>query len=46
MLLAFSVLNIQLSHFYAVDTFANLFIVATMYFLLVATASAAGLTTP
>ena len=33
-LLSFSVLNIQLSHFYAVDTFANLFIVATIYFLL------------
>jgi YYY domain-containing protein len=32
-LLSFSVLNIQLSHFYAVDTYANLFIVATMYFL-------------
>ncbi len=27
-------LNIQLSHFYAVDTFANLFILATIYFLL------------
>ena len=35
-LLAISVLNIQLSHFYAVDTFANLFIVATMYFLVAA----------
>ncbi|MGE5464452.1 MAG: DUF2298 domain-containing protein [Syntrophothermus sp.] len=33
-LLAFSVLNIQLSHFFAVDTFANLFILATIYFLL------------
>jgi asparagine N-glycosylation enzyme membrane subunit Stt3 len=33
-LLSFSVLNIQLSHFYAVDTFANLFILATIYFLL------------
>jgi YYY domain-containing protein len=33
-LLSFSVLNIQLSHFYTVDTYANLFIVATMYFLL------------
>ena len=33
-LLSFSVLNIQLSHFYAVDTFANFFIVATLYFLL------------
>jgi len=32
-LLSLSVLNIQLSHFYAVDTFANLFVVATMYFL-------------
>jgi len=32
--LSFSVLNIQLSHFYAVDTFANLFIVATIYFLI------------
>ncbi len=38
MLLAFSVLNIQLSHFYTVDTFANLFIVATMFFLLRAVA--------
>lgn len=36
-LLALSVLNIQLSHFYAVDTYANLFIVATMYFLISAT---------
>ncbi|HET6847120.1 MAG TPA: glycosyltransferase family 39 protein, partial [Anaerolineales bacterium] len=34
--LALSVFNIQLSHFYAVDTFANLFIVATFYFLIVA----------
>jgi YYY domain-containing protein len=33
-LLSFSVLNIQLSHFYTVDTFANLFILATIYFLL------------
>ena len=33
-LLSFSVLNIQLSHFFAVDTFANLFILATIYFLL------------
>jgi hypothetical protein len=33
-LLSFSVLNIQLSHFYTVDTYANLFIVATMFFLL------------
>lgn len=39
MLLSFSVLNIQLSHFYAVDTFANLFIVATLYFLLRAVTS-------
>lgn len=38
-LLALSVLNIQLSHFYAVDTFANLFIVATLYFLVSATLS-------
>ncbi len=35
-LLSFSVLNIQLSHFYTVDTFANLFILATIYFLLCA----------
>ncbi|MGE5252079.1 MAG: DUF2298 domain-containing protein, partial [Bacteroidota bacterium] len=33
-LMAFSVLNIQLSHFYAVDTFANFFIIATFFFLL------------
>ena len=33
-LLSFSVLNIQLSHFFTVDTFANLFILATIYFLL------------
>ena len=33
-LLSFSVFNIQLSHFFAVDTFANLFILATIYFLL------------
>lgn len=33
-LLSCSVLNIQLSHFYTVDTFANLFILATIYFLL------------
>lgn len=33
-LLSFSVLNIQLSHFYTVDTFANLLILATIYFLL------------
>ena len=38
-LLAISVLGIQLSHFYAVDTYANLFIVATIYFLLLATSS-------
>ena len=38
-LLALSVLNIQLSHFYAVDTFANFFIVATIYSLLRATDS-------
>ncbi len=35
-LLSFSVLNIQLSHFFTVDTFANLFILATIYFLLCA----------
>lgn len=34
LLLSLSVFNIQLSHFYAVDTFANLFIVAALYFLL------------
>jgi dolichyl-phosphate-mannose--protein O-mannosyl transferase len=33
-LLALSVLNIQLSHFYTVDTFANLFVVGTIYFAL------------
>lgn len=33
-LLALSVLNIQLSHFFAMDTFANLFIIATFYFLI------------
>ena len=33
-LMALSVLNIQLSHFYAVDTFANLFVVGTIYFVL------------
>lgn len=38
-LLSLSVLNIQLSHFYAVDTFANLFIVATFFFLVRATSS-------
>ena len=43
-LLALSVLNIQLSHFYAVDTFANLFILATIYFLLRASSSGRWLT--
>lgn len=38
-LLSLSVLNIQLSHFYAVDTFANFFIVSTIYFLLRAASS-------
>ena len=38
-LLALSVLNIQLAHFYTVDTFANLFILATFYLLLRALAS-------
>jgi YYY domain-containing protein len=38
-LLAVSVLNIQLSHFYAVDTFSNLFVVAAFYFVLRASAS-------
>ena len=38
-LLSLSVLNIQLSHFYTVDTFANLFVVATIYFALRASAS-------
>src|SRR5215207_7756563 len=33
-LLSLSVLNIQLSHFYTVDTFANLFVIATIYFVL------------
>ena len=33
-LLSLSVLNIQLSHFYTVDTFSNLFIIATIYFVL------------
>jgi YYY domain-containing protein len=37
-LLSLSVLNIQLSHFYTVDTFANLFVMATFYFLLRAAA--------
>lgn len=42
-LLALSVFNIQLSHFYAVDTYANLFIVAAMYFLLIASESGRGI---
>ena len=33
-LLSLSVLDIQLSHFYTVDTFSNLFIIATIYFVL------------
>lgn len=33
-LLSLSVLNIQLSHFYTVDTFANLFVVGTIYSVL------------
>src|SRR5215207_1686181 len=33
-LLSLSVLNIQLSHFYTVDTFANLFVVGALYFML------------
>jgi len=33
-LLSLTVLNIQLSHFYAVDTFATFFVVATIYFVL------------
>ncbi len=33
-LLSLTVLNIQLSHFYAVDTFATFFVFATIYFLL------------
>jgi YYY domain-containing protein len=33
-LMSLSVLNIQLSHFYAVDTFANLFVVGTIYSVL------------
>lgn len=37
-LLALSVLNIQLAHFYTVDTFANFFIVATVLALLRASA--------
>src|SRR6185436_8644417 len=38
-LLSLSVLNIQLAHFYAVDTFATLFVVATIYFVLLASSS-------
>lgn len=38
-LLSLSVLNIQLSHFYTVDTFTNFFVVAAFYFLLRASAS-------
>lgn len=34
LLMSISVLNIQLSHFYTVDTFANLFVVGTIYFIL------------
>jgi len=41
---ALSVLNIQLSHFYAVDTFANLFILTTIYLLLRASSSGRWLT--
>lgn len=41
---ALSVLNIQQSHFYTVDTFANLFILGTIYFLLRATSSGRWLT--
>ena len=33
-LMSLSVMNIQLSHFYTVDTFANLFVVGTIYFVL------------
>jgi len=33
-LLSLSVMNIQLSHFYTVDTFANLFVVGTIYLIL------------
>src|SRR6266511_1276282 len=32
--MSLSVMNIQLSHFYTVDTFANLFVVGTIYFVL------------
>ncbi|HEU5086982.1 MAG TPA: glycosyltransferase family 39 protein, partial [Roseiflexaceae bacterium] len=39
LLLSLSVLNIQLSHFYTVDTFANLFVVATLYMVVRASAS-------
>src|SRR5215211_3408245 len=38
-LLSLSVLNIQLAHFYTVDTFATLFVVATIYFMLRASSS-------
>src|SRR6476646_9973636 len=38
-LLSLSVMNIQLSHFYAVDTFANFFVVGTIYFVLQANES-------
>lgn len=41
---ALSVLNIQLSHFYAVDTFANFFILATLFFLLLASSNGRWLT--
>lgn len=34
LLMSLSVLNIQLSHFYTVDTFANLFVVGTIYSIL------------
>jgi asparagine N-glycosylation enzyme membrane subunit Stt3 len=33
-LMALCVLSIQLSHFYAVDTFANLFVLATFFFVI------------
>jgi len=33
-LMSLSVMNIQLSHFYTVDTFANLFVLGTIYFVL------------
>ncbi|HKG55201.1 MAG TPA: DUF2298 domain-containing protein, partial [Anaerolineales bacterium] len=38
-LMSLSVLNIQLSHFYTVDTFANLFVVGTIYFVMQANQS-------